>query len=261
MLTKTTLIILTSLIIVNVYAQERTTKPRPIIGEKVITKLSDATGWMLNPDGEWISRLNRIPESLNSEYNLLLDYEKHRLGTDNFNYYQLRELTFNDLSYYILIKSFRDGYYSYPSIKEDWNKETSYYAYVFTKTEFEKIKNIEDGRINLIEINIIDEVKVFHKSESEAYSLIPVKIELNRQWGKKYRLIFHVAPYKQKNIVQFQIYTAYGKTSIGGIVYQYRPPGSSYAARKTIYLTDELFSHCYYETNYENFNDFLRIDK
>jgi hypothetical protein len=261
---RTTLTILTMvMMILTVYGQDRTTKPKAVISTETISQLTTATGWMLNPEEEWVSLKNTIPVHLASEFNLLLDHEERGLGTDNFKYYKLKELTYNDSSYYVLIKQYRDGYYTYGSIKEGWNKLISHTAYIFAKSELNKLDRIKDGQLNMIEIEIIDNVNIAWTSEAEALKLIPTKIEWDKPIDKKRNLILHIAPYKEKNIVQFQIYTTYSKYNIiGGIIKEYEAKGGEYFfSTKKVYLTDELFKHCYYETDYATFNKFLTIEQ
>lgn len=243
-----------------VFGQERNVKPKPIIATEAIGKLTSATGWMLNPDADWVSLKNTIPAFLGAEHNALLEYERTGLGTDNFKYYELKELTYNNTSFYILIKQYRDGYYTYKSIKEGWNNLISHTAYIFNKNELDKLGNAIDGQSNMIEIELIDRVHIQWTSEAEALELIPTKIDWDM--SIKTKLILQIAPYKEKSIVQFQIYEVYGKyNSIGGIAKEFKLKGDEYSVRgKQVYLTNELFKYCYYETDYATFEKFLPIN-
>ena len=146
----------------SVFGQDRTTKTKAVIATETISQLTTATGWMLNPDEEWVSLKSTIPVSLAAEFNSLLDHEQKGLGTDNFKYYKLKELTYNASSYYVLIKQYRHGYYTYKSIKEGWNSLLSHTAYIFAKSELNKLDNIKDSQLNMIEgvrINKIQKIK------------------------------------------------------------------------------------------------------
>ena len=46
---------------VSAYTQERVNAVLPKISATVSSKLTIATGWLKNEDGQWISRKNRIP--------------------------------------------------------------------------------------------------------------------------------------------------------------------------------------------------------
>lgn len=40
---------------VNIFSQDRTAKPKAKFKTETISQLTSATGWMLNPDEEWVS--------------------------------------------------------------------------------------------------------------------------------------------------------------------------------------------------------------
>lgn len=104
------LTLLLSMSISNLFSQERVNKPVPTIGAKVNSQLTKSTGWTLNPEGQWISRSNRIPAFIENEFKTLIDYEKDGLGLDNFISYQMRDIKIQDSTYAILIKKYKDGY-------------------------------------------------------------------------------------------------------------------------------------------------------
>jgi hypothetical protein len=259
---KTLLILLTStMFTVNAFSQDRTAKPKAEFKSETISQLTSATGWMLNPDEEWVSLKNTIPVSIATQFNTLLDYEEKGLGTDNFKYYKLKELTYKDSTYYALIKQYRDGYYKYKSIEEGWSNSTSYTAYIFAKSELNKLDSIKDEQVNLIKINLIDQVRIKYKIEAKAFDLITTKIDWDKPEAKTEKLILHIAPYKEKGIVQFQIYSTFSEYNfISGIIKEHKIKGEESSSSKEIYMTDDLFKYCYYETDYSDFNNFLKIN-
>ncbi len=103
-----------------VYSQDRVNKKLPKISSQIFGTLTSATGWLNNPEGQWIFRKNRIVKNLNNSFKSIIDYEENGLGIDNFIFYQLRKILINDTSYYILIKKSNSGYYRYATIREDW---------------------------------------------------------------------------------------------------------------------------------------------
>lgn len=208
---------------------------------------------MLNPEDEWVSLPNTIPAYLSGEYKTLLTYEKYGLGTDNFRSYELRRVSYEGKTYFLLLKRYRDGYYKYETIEEDWREYESFLAYVFTQEGLNKIKKAVDGKVNKIQIDVIGVVEVRWSDESEALDVITSKIDWTDRSENDKRLIMHIAPYKQKNLVQFQIYSSYSRFNIiGGIANEYKK------GTKQVYGTDELFEHCYYEVEY---NDFIKLFK
>ena len=202
---KNTLLIFLSLLSLSttVLGQDRTVKAKPIIGTETISQLKKATGWMLNKDAEWVSLKNTIPTSnLGSKYKSLLSYEDYGLGSDNFNYFKLKEISYKDSTYYVLIKQYRTGWYKYENIRKGWREYNSHLAYVFDKNELSKLNSINDNQINKVEIQLIDTHNVNYTTEGEAIELIQTKIKLDKPLDKKSKLILHIAPYKEKNIVQ-----------------------------------------------------------
>ena len=99
------------------FGQTRTNVVLPKINAQVNSQLSKAKGWMLNPEGQWISRQNRIPVCLENQFKTLIDYEKNQMGLDNFISYQFRNIKIKDSTYLILIKKYKVGEYKYFEIK------------------------------------------------------------------------------------------------------------------------------------------------
>jgi hypothetical protein len=264
------LTLLISLSFSHLFSQDRVNKPIPIISTKINSQLNKSTGWTLNPEGQWVSRLNRIPAFIENEFKTLIDYEVYGLGIDNFISYQIRDVKIQDSTYAILIKKFKDGYYRYETIKEGWTAYNSVEYYVFKKHELKKLDSIKVDSINLIKIDIQYTNRIsWIKNETYILDIqkdIVKQIEDNKEFIKKDNyLIFHIAPYESKNKVQYQIYSSYSKYNfIKGIIKEYNVKDDSgiYSLnQKQIYLTNDLFRYCYYETDLFTFNSFLKIIK
>ena len=248
------------------YSQERVNKPIPIISAQPKGVLIKSTGWLLNPEGQWISRANRIPAYIDNEFKLLIDYEYDGLGIDNFISYQLREIKMNDSVFTILIKKYKDGYYKYSSIKEGWTNYNSVTYYVFDNKELSKLKNINYDSVNVVELDIRYTNNITWINNETYISDIQkdiVKQISDKDSEDKSKLILQIAPYKTKKIVQFQIYSTYSKYNIiTGIVNEHKvkdEKSESSLDEKQIYLTKDLFKYCYYEVDLLTFNNFLKI--
>ncbi|NTW33692.1 MAG: hypothetical protein HGB12_13910 [Bacteroidetes bacterium] len=269
MKSKTLSIIASVLILISsdALAQERTSKSLPKIGSEIKGQLIKATGWLLNPEAQWVSRQNRIPVFLDNKSKILIDYEKYSVGLDNFISYQLRDIKIQDSTYSILIKKYNWGQYRYSAIEQDWMTLTNVIFYVFQKSEMAKLKNIKQDSINLIKINILYSSDIILWINNGTY-LSDIENEIVKQIGeekteKENYLVLHIAPYKSKKIVQFQIYYSYDKyKTLGGILGEHKIDiGGEYSwDKKQIYLTNDLFKYCYFETDYTSFNNFLKID-
>lgn len=255
---------------VNLFSQDRVSKPIPTIGTQIKGQLTKSTGWLLNPESQWVSRPNKIPSFIENQYKTLIDYEYDGLGFDNFISYQMRDIKIQDSTYSILIKKYKDGYYKYSSIKEGWTNYNSVMFYVFNKTELRKLDDVVNDSINLIKINVLYSNSITWIN-NETY-ISDIQKEIVKQIDEKKSdketedyLVFQIAPYKTKNIVQFQIYSSYSKYNIiGGIIKEHKVKdenGKYSWDEKQIYLSKDLFKYCYYEVDYLTFNNFIKITK
>jgi hypothetical protein len=252
------------------YGQDRVNTSVPKIQTQINGQILKSKGWLLNPEGQWISRQNRIPSFIENQYKSLIDYEKDGLGIDNFISYQFRDVKIKDSLYTILIKRYKDGYYKYSSIEEGWTNYNSVLFYVFSKSELDKFNTIKNDSINQIKISIlysnsliwVDDATYISDIEKELVK----QINTNKEAGDDY-LVFHIAPYKDKNIVQFQIYASCNDSKykmILGIIKQHKikdENGKYSWDTKQIYGTNELFNYCYYEVDYLTFSNFIKLIK
>ena len=264
------LTLLISLSFSNLFSQERVNKPMPVISTTINSQLTKATGWTLNPEGQWVSRANRIPAFIENEFKILIDYEKDGLGIDNFISYQMRDIKIQDSTYGILIKKYKDGYYKYDAINEGWTAYNSVEYYVFNKRELKNLDSMKIDSINLVKIDIIYSNSITWISNetyiTDIQNAIAKQIEEKKETSENENyLIFHIAPYKSKNKVQYQIYSNYSKYNIiGGIMREHKVKdenGKNSWDQKQIYLTNDLFKYCYFETDLLTFNSFLKITK
>ena len=182
------------------------------ISDQIKGQLTTAKGWLFNPEGQWISRQNKIPSYIENKYKLTIDYEDNGLGIDNFIFYQLREITIEDSTYIILIKKYKDGEYKFPTIKKNWINYNSVIFYVFSKYDINRFKTSVNDSINFIQIKIIY-CDVIKRLTNENYISEIQKEMIKLIDGKKSdyltstTLYFHFKPSKKKNIVRFQIYS------------------------------------------------------
>ncbi len=219
-----------SLFISNLFAQERTNKVLPKIGTEIKGQLSKATGWLLNPEGQWISRQNRIPVYIENEFKSLIDYEKRSLGLDNFISFQLREVTIEDSIYSILIKKYKNGSYKYEAIEKEWREYSAVRFYIFSNSELKKIKTLKSNTTNFININILYDNSIEWIKDETYITDIEKKIALSF-YKSNAKDVIEIAPYKIKNIVQFKILSPF---------YQ---------------------DNCYYETDYTSFQNLFKIEE
>lgn len=82
------------------FSQDRVNEKLPIIGG-LKTSLIKARGWCKS-EGQWYSRVNRIPQQIESENIILIDYGAIGLGDDNFISYQTRDIRETYLLWYAI---------------------------------------------------------------------------------------------------------------------------------------------------------------
>lgn len=271
---KKIILILTLIFNVQLFSQERVSDVTPKISSTVNSSLNKATGWLFNPEGQWVSRDNRIPAFLSNDVKSLIDIGENGLGIDNFISYEFRDIIIKDSTYCILIKKHKDGNYKYSSLKEGWYEYTTVVFYVFRKNELDKLNQIKNDSINLISIDVLYSNNM--QFINTATYLTDISKEILRQSketkteNSNNKLFFHIAPYKSKKLVQFNIYSSYSSYKIiGGIIQElkcnesiqdgYKRLKLGDTSTKTYYMTNELFNHCYFETDYLTFSKFINF--
>lgn len=238
------------------YGQERVNRKSGNFSTSKLGELNSAKGWMLNEDEQWDSLLNTIPVCMRSDLGLL-KYERTGLGVDNFKQFQIREFAYNDSTYMAIIKKHRFGTYQYQNIKEGWNEYETYKTYIVSKSDFDKLSDIKNSSKNLIEMDIIDVLfSNYESTELPALKAMAIKFKPENRGDK---LIFQIAPYKEKEIVQFIIFelSKYGSPNV---INPHRIKDEYGYKSIEVMGTEQLFDHCYYETSYQNFNRFIKLE-
>ena len=100
------------------HAFERQEASLPVISEP-LSRLETAVGWMKTPGGGWISRENRIPKYMSSDYDLLQDFNDYSLRLTTFQLLELQEVMLGAKCYLLLkhkrvvhiVSAIREGWY------------------------------------------------------------------------------------------------------------------------------------------------------
>ena len=248
------LILLTIIVSINIYSQERKNTPLPQISYNPSSQLTFAKGWRLQKNGQWISRNNRIVEEVEPQFKILIDAGNTGLGTDNFISLQFHDLTYNEKKYKILIKKSRGGYYEYPSIYEGWTNTVSYNYAIFDKDILmSELSKIENGIVNTIHIKPL-KLMVADTFGTSIFKFIASDLAENgfknvNEPDNSSDMCFQIAPYKEKKIVQFIIYDITESSY-----------GEYWGYRFLVGSTNENdIKNIYYETSYEGFNRFIKF--
>ena len=244
-------------------AQEIAGKSSPRISEEVHWELSKATGMLLDIDGTWISRDKKIPVCLPELFKSDIDKGKYSLGIDNFEYLQLRSIIVGDSTYYVFIKKYYDGFYKFASIEEDWTDSYSFYYSVFRKSELEKLRNIEFGKINLIKLSAMYHGIIKKVQDGAELLIIQNKLEKYLEKPNYYtesveKLVFNINSMPQEKEVRFFI-THQTKTPYHTYKYSGICKDNSIIKVNVDYTSPELFNKFYYTTDFGLFQLLLEV--
>jgi hypothetical protein len=259
-----------------IFAQDRVNVQTPEINLSVGSQLLSANGWMLNPEGQWIYRKNRIPIYIENEYKSLIDYGTKGLGLDHFISYQLKEITIDSQIYSILIKKEKNIRYQYPYIREGMYITFSYRYFVIDKKEFnDSIKTIINNEITSIKLkckfsgvvgNYLTNQKQPYKTDIEKDIIKNILNPDASQYTYDDYLILHIKPNKEKNQVRFLIYGYHGNVRGGGFTsginhHECSEPNNNYSYWENLLsnLNKGIFDRCYFETDYITFNTFINL--
>ena len=152
---------------------------------------------------------------------------------------------------------------------EGWNSTINAEWFVLNKNEIDSL-NIYSDSINLIKLNSVYhgwiENHLKEQKWNNASYISDIQKEISRQNIQKVKdntlIVFHIAPYKSKNIVRFNFYTLGKFNSVWMISNEYSPkdPKGKYSFDKLkIYGTEILFNYCYFETDLISFKKLINI--
>lgn len=226
------------------FSQQRIDEDLPVISQTT-SKLTTALGWLKNSSGQWLSRKNKIIQDLGENTIGLENYEKYSLGEANFIYFELKKVNINNVSYDMLVKKYRSGYYTYPNIQRDWNKENVCSYYVFKSDIVKEMKEAKADTLNTIYLDVKYTGYISFVTDktniNDAISKdIAKKIKSESTIYGKSSSVLALNIYYNDKIVQFYPYNNHRDNS-GNI------------------NNSNDFKDRYYETDLLNFNKFIKL--
>jgi len=229
---------------------ERSMSNLPLISE-ARSVLESATGWMLQDDGQWISEQNRIPFK-ETEYNQS-SKAYYKLGKENFELLQLRDVVLNNEIYAIFIIEFRTGWYEFPILMQGWHKQDAVSFFVFKKTKLLDVvpDKFDFNRPYIVNLDVVCEGTMIEPDLKTINSTVAYKIQKT---------------FADKTIASHNLLIAFMPVQSGGqSVARFRL--IQVMNKKKFYLPylevkdrDKLFRSSYYETDFETFRGFIRYD-
>tara|TARA_Y100001935_G_C17271232_1_gene492086 strand:- start:597 stop:1445 length:849 start_codon:yes stop_codon:yes gene_type:complete len=188
-----------------------------------INSFSQIVGWN-NIQGNWKSKENKIVfwDSIRDEEKLY-----GRLGLGNSNIIDISTYTIKQHPNLILISfTYKDGFYRYPSIREDWTNTYETKVIVVEKINLIKLLKFDDKKLSLIDLpvglldnpqgNSPQEFSVsFYTSEDELEeqilnyikSKLPIYFQPKESdyWFESKQQYLKICYYKSENTIQYMI--------------------------------------------------------
>ena len=240
-----------------IFSQERVNKKLPQISSKIYGQLQSAIGWLNNPEGQWISRKNRIPKYLTNDFKILVDYEKYALAIDNFISYEIRQITISDTTYNILIKQSKGGYYRYPKIQQDWIKTYDAYYWILDSADLNNLETIKIDSTQTLKIPVLLSGIIDNKF-SYSSLLTDIKLDVIKNWGNNKALM----KYEQNLCINIKVLSK--NEACRFFIYEYSNLHGDYIwglpgfdDEKVVKNSESNLSKFYFETAFQNFKKFF----
>jgi len=229
---------------------ERPEKESMMIGEPV-SVLMDATGWILQDNGEWEGRKNMIPHRDNE-----LNKSKKgpaKTGLENFSKLEMRQVILdNEDIYTVLLFYYTEGYYEYPKIEQNWVRYPSVKFYVFKEEILSRVlpDNILFNQPKVVNLNLICNGKLINYDEKtylfKIQNTIREAVYMNQE--SVYTALFAVLPVEIKNekTIRFRFIEVLNKIDV-------------YAKYLRSVNWPKLFESAYFESDFQDFFDFIEL--
>lgn len=261
-----TLIIVFALFLLPMYifSQERVNVPLPIISIP-LKSIEKALGCRYDENTKrWIERQNYI-----SPYDKIIKYE-------------IRECSYQNKEYVLILKYQDSGYYDYPSLRVGFHPYTKALFYAIDKNEyFSKTNNINDP-IGLLEFNVIAKSDVVDdRIEAQLANQLAIGINKGQKNIETLYIQYKNLPDLKK--VRFLMYDQtcregyryisdkerkkmkkdnaspkdYMQCSYGGFEIPIMP--SLNADIYNSFTKDDIFNFLYFETDYDAFHNFITL--
>ena len=127
---------------IQTFAQQRIDKPN-LQFEKSSQIMKQADGWCLNAYGKWIKNSNLVCAMVakTSAEKSVLSCDEHQSFIDAQN----KIITYDSVTYNILIIRRYIGHYKYQTIEQGFYTSIQTEGYIFSKEEFAKLENLTDS--------------------------------------------------------------------------------------------------------------------
>lgn len=231
-------------------AVERSMSNLPLISE-TRTFIEAATGWMLQDNGEWISAENRIPYK-KAEYNKS-SKAYYKLGKENFQILEIRDLMLNNELYAIFIIRFKTGWYEFPILMDGWHKQEGLSYFVFKASKLAQVvpDKFEYNQPYITNLDVVCDGTIIEYDLKTLNSTIAYQIQktFNDKTIASHNLLIAFMPVQLngENLARFRLIQVMNKKKL------YLP----YLDPKD---RDKLFRSSYFETSFDVFRGLIRYN-
>ncbi|MCF8303004.1 MAG: hypothetical protein K9I94_06995 [Bacteroidales bacterium] len=217
----------------------------PLVSD-VQSTIEKARGYALPDDGIWIDAKNKIP-SVDPE-----NVADRKLGRENFESYEIREVLIEDKHYAALIIKYKVAEYEFPKIQEGFSERDALDFYVFPATNLRKIlpRNVEFGTPYSVSIDALASGHILDYKNEDVNIKNEIATSVERALSPRVtgsaNIVFGVFPIKVggDKFIRFRLIRTYSNKYI----YQnlIRAPSAV-----------KMFSQAYYEVSFYKFKSFI----
>ncbi len=234
-------------------AQLREEEPLPKFSKKPISVLKkDVTGWMYSVDGQWISDKKTIPVHAISTNEKIYKAKPEYLGSDNFEEFRIYPTMYGKDTLLLLVKIYNDGHFKYEFTQKGWRETTQVSYYLFNKRALNVLDNLKDSVVQIISIDLLDAGTIKNVSRSNVLNAISRRIAVNENFDREF--VAMIQPFSVFDRIRFQFFSLHKVfRDVEGVRKDFTINGESQ------YLDERLFDYLYYETDIENFSEFIRV--
>jgi len=229
---------------------ERSMSNLPLISE-TRSFIEKATGWMLQDNGEWLSAENRIPYK-KAEYNRS-SKAYYKLGKENFQILELRDVMLNNELYAIFIIRFKTGWYEFPILMDGWHKQEGLSYFVFKASRLAQVvpDKYEYNQPYITNLDVVCDGTIIDYDLKTLNSTVAYQIQktFNDKTIASHNLLIAYMPVQidGENLGRFRLIQVMNKKKL------YLP----YLDPKD---RDKLFRSSYFETPYDVFRGLIRYN-
>jgi len=262
-------VFLFALLSLKVHSTDRVNDSLPLV-TPTKQSISSGIGWLKNPEGQWVSRENRIPVFFPADKAKMIDSQQYGTGIDNFLSIRLYNINMDGKDYDLVVKVTSNGNYSSDSVYANWINTIDYNYFVLPKDSFDNVK-IEDGKSLITSFDTIY-VGTFRANSELSYReygkrvYSDIKEQAKRKFklhdGSDLKLSINTFYYSKDDVIRFVIFKSCHDREYGFIMYcggLTRHSSSEYTSITTLrrlIVKPEIFDYLYYEVPA---NSFLRF--